>query len=160
MQPVGTTGSRGFFMNSAEAAAPRLTIGRLSEKTGCHLETIRYYERIGLMPATRRSEGGHRLYHDEDVRRLAFIRRSRELGFALNDIRALLRLVETQRQTCTQVRDITLAHLADVRQKLADLRRLERVLAGTVARCKGGRVPKCAVIVTLSDNAPMKASER
>src|SRR5579871_710058 len=111
--------------------APRLTIGRLAASSGVNLETIRYYERIGLMPAPGRSEGGHRLYEDAERRRLAFIRRSRELGFSIEEIRALIDLATSSR-SCEAVRPIAAAHLADVRAKLADLKRLEAVLAGTV----------------------------
>src|SRR5690348_15964267 len=79
-----------IMMNTAESAAPRLTIGRLSEKTGCHLETVRYYERIGLLRPPGRTAGGHRVYGAEAVSRLAFIRRARELGFTLEQVRTLL----------------------------------------------------------------------
>ena len=73
---------------------PTMTIGPLSEKTGCHIETIRYYERIGIMPSPPRTEGGHRVYREEHLKRLTFIRRSRELGFTLEEIRNLLLLVD------------------------------------------------------------------
>ena len=129
--------------------SPRLTIGTLSDRTGCHIETIRYYERIGLMPRTARSEGGHRLYGDADVRRLGFVCRGRELGFTLDQIRTLLRLVDGGRYTCAHVRRITAAHLDDVHRKIADLRTIERVLGDMVAQCDQGNVPKCAVIDAL-----------
>ena len=85
----------------------RLTIGPLSNRAGCNIETIRYYERIGLMPRAARSDGGHRQYGEEHVKRLGFIRRSRELGFTLDQIRTLLRLVDGRRYTCAQVKRIT-----------------------------------------------------
>src|SRR5713101_2205053 len=101
MQPVATTGSRGIFMMLRPPGTPtRLTIGPLSDRAGCNIETIRYYERIGLMPRAARSDGGHRLYGEEHVKRLGFIRRSRELGFTLDQIRTLLRLVDGRRYTC------------------------------------------------------------
>src|SRR5262245_43704187 len=104
MQPVATTGSRGVFMaQPAPRPTTRLTIGTLSERTGCNVETIRYYERIGLMPRTARSDGGHRLYGEDHRKRLGFIRRSRELGFTLDQVRALLGLVDGRRYTCAQV---------------------------------------------------------
>src|SRR6266851_6356990 len=150
MQPVGTTGSRSFFMTkTAESAAPRLTIGRLSEKTGCHLETVRYYEKIGLLRPPGRTASGHRVYGPEAVNRLAFIRRARQLGFTLEQIRTLLRLVDGGHYTCAQVRAIALEHLDDVRRKAADLRSIERSLSDMAARCVGGRVPRCAVIDAL-----------
>ncbi|MCG7354490.1 MerR family transcriptional regulator [Roseomonas mucosa] len=126
-----------------------LTIGALSEGTGVNIETIRYYERIGMLPAPPRSQGGHRLYGSELRNRLAFIRRSRELGFTLDEIRNLLGLVEGG-YTCGEVRDAALTHLKDIRSKIADLRRMERILAETAARCEGGTTPECPIIDVLS----------
>ena len=125
------------------------TIGALSKGTGCHIETIRYYERIGLMPKPPRSPGGHRLYEEEHLRRLTFIRRSRELGFTLDEVRGLLRLVDGGSYTCTEVKALTLDHAAEVRRKVADLRKLERVLKEMAAECEGGEVPECPIIDAL-----------
>ncbi len=125
------------------------TIGALSKGTGCHIETIRYYERIGLMPKPPRSPGGHRLYEDDHLRRLTFIRRSRELGFTLEEVRGLLRLVDGGSYTCAEVKTLTLDHAAEVRRKVADLRKLERVLADMAAECEGGEVPECPIIDAL-----------
>ena len=126
-----------------------LTIGALSEGAGVNIETIRYYERIGLLPAPPRSQGGHRLYGSGHRKRLAFIRRGRELGFTLDEIRNLLGLVEGG-YTCGEVRDAALTHLKDIRSKIADLRRMERTLAGTAARCEGGAAPECPIVDVLS----------
>ena len=126
-----------------------LTIGRLAERAGVHLETVRYYERIGLMPEPRRTEGGHRVYQREHLKRLGFIRRSRELGFSLEEIRSLLGLVDGGGYTCAQVRDLTLQHAADVRRKIADLRRLERSLKEMAAQCSGDTLPRCQIIDVL-----------
>lgn len=137
-------------MSSAIPSAPaRLTIGNVSQRTGCHIETVRYYERIGLMPRTPRSEGGHRLYGEEHVKRLGFIRRSRELGFTLDQVRTLLQLVDGRRYTCAQVKRITVEHLDEIHRKVADLKTIERVLKDMAAQCEGGAVPKCAVIDAL-----------
>ncbi len=125
------------------------TIGALSKGTGCHIETIRYYERIGLMPKPPRSPGGHRLYEEDHLRRLTFIRRSRELGFTLAEVRGLLRLVDGGSYTCAEVKALTLDHAAEVRRKVADLRKLERVLKEMAAECDGGEVPQCPIIDTL-----------
>jgi MerR family mercuric resistance operon transcriptional regulator len=127
----------------------RLTIGALSDRTHCNIETIRYYERIGLMPLAARSDGGHRLYGEDHVKRLRFIRRSRELGFTLDQVRALLQLVDGQRYTCAQVKRITMEHLDEIRRKVADLRTIERVLKDMAAQCDGGAVPKCPVVDAL-----------
>ncbi len=125
------------------------TIGALSKGTSCHIETIRYYERIGLMPKPPRSPGGHRLYEEDHLRRLTFIRRSRELGFTLEEVRGLLRLVDGGSYTCAEVKALTLDHAAEVRRKVADLRRLERVLKEMAAECDGGEVPECPIIDAL-----------
>jgi len=128
-------------------------IGVLSKRTGCNIETIRYYERIGLMPQATRSEGGHRLYGETHARRLGFIRRSRELGFTLDQVRTLLGLVDGGRYTCARVKRIAVGHLEEIRRKVADLRTIERVLKEMAARCDGGTVPECAVIDALFDRA-------
>lgn len=125
-------------------------IGTLSTHTGVNVDTIRYYERIGIMPAPPRSEGGQRIYDIEHLKRLAFIRRSRELGFSLDEIRELLRLVDGGDYTCGEVQEMTLAHIADIRRKIADLRRMERVLKDMAAKCDGGDVPECPILDALS----------
>lgn len=122
------------------------TIGKLAEATGVNLETIRYYERIKLMPSPARTEGGYRAYDAIHVRRLAFIRRARELGFGIEDIRALLALSEPGHVSCTQGQNIARAHLDSVRAKLADLAMLERILSETIARCSGEPVPVCPIL--------------
>jgi MerR family mercuric resistance operon transcriptional regulator len=134
----------------AQATNTKQTIGRLSENTGVNIETVRYYERIGLLPRPPRSAGGQRLFGKPEEQRLRFIRRSRELGFSIDDVRTMLRLVDGGRFTCAQVRGLALEHLADIRHKIADLRRLERVLADLAARCTGHAVPECPLIETLS----------
>ncbi|WP_018409473.1 MerR family transcriptional regulator [Methylocystis rosea] len=130
-----------------------LTIGRLAAAAGVNFEAVRYYERIGLMPPPARAASGHRAYEEAHVRRLTFIRRARELGFSIEDIRALLTLAEPSHASCVQAQEIAQAHLDDVRAKLADLAKLERILAGTVARCSGGPVPSCPVLDMLDAGA-------
>ena len=125
------------------------TIGSLSRDTGCNIETIRYYERIGLMPKPPRSKGGHRLYEKDHLKRLSFIRRSRDLGFTLEEVRGLLRMIDGHDYTCDEVKVLTLDHLQEVQQKIADLRRLERVLKTMAAECEGGNVPDCPIIDAL-----------
>ena len=123
-----------------------LTIGRLAAAAGVNLETVRYYERIKLMPPPARTASGHRAYEAAHIKRLTFIRRARELGFSIEEVRALLALAEPTRASCVEVREIARAHLQDVRTKLADLAKLERILAETVARCSGDPVPLCPVL--------------
>jgi MerR family transcriptional regulator, mercuric resistance operon regulatory protein len=131
---------------------PALTIGALSRRTGVNIETIRFYERVGILPKPPRSAGGHRIYSQEQLMRLGFVRRSRELGFSLDEVRGLLQLVDGGRYTCAEVKAITLDHLADVRRKIADLRRLEQTLADVAGKCRGGKVPDCPVIEALSNS--------
>ena len=138
--------SRYGFKQKMAASSQNITIGRLAEEAGVNLETIRYYERIGLMPPPPRTAGGHRAYHGTHVRRLAFIRHARDLGFGIEDIRALLRLSEPGHRSCAEVRDIASVHLAAVRDKLTRLMALERVLDETVHRCTGDPVPACPVL--------------
>jgi MerR family mercuric resistance operon transcriptional regulator len=126
-------------------------IGELAQKTGCNIETIRYYERIGLLPSPPRSAGRYRVYEIPDVRRLAFIRRARELGFTLDEVRTLLALAASDGdRTCAQVREVAACHLTEVRDKIADLRAMERVLADAVRRCDAGETPGCPLIDALS----------
>ena len=127
----------------------RIAIGRLSHHTGTKIETIRYYERVGLLPTPARSAGGYRLYGTEHLKRLNFVRRARSLGFSIGEVRTLLRLADERKRPCAQVRVVAEAHLKDVRAKIADLRRMERVLRATVARCAVGRRADCPLIEAL-----------
>ncbi|GJL51316.1 MAG: MerR family transcriptional regulator [Nitrospirales bacterium] len=131
-----------------------MLIGTLSKQTGCNIETIRYYERIGLLPKPRRTEGRHRLYTRDQLKRLVFIRRSRELGFSLNEIRALLRLVDGKRYTCQEVKTIMEKHLGEVSEKISDLRRLQKTLNTISSQCEGGVVPDCPIIEALFQEKP------
>ena len=136
------------------ARAQELTIGGLSELTAVNIETIRYYERIRMLPAPPRTLGGRRVYDANHLRILAFIRRSRELGFSLDEIRALIRLGGPGKASCRQVRDIASHHLDDIRAKIADLRKLERLLAKTVAQCTGTTAPDCLILDFLDVRRP------
>ena len=122
----------------------------LARRTGCNLETIRYYEKIGMMPEPPRAASGYRVYDEPHVARLRFILRGRELGFSIEELRGLLRLVDRGTQTCSEVRARTEQHLADVRGKIADLKRIENVLAATAALCSGKQVPECPVLDALA----------
>ena len=126
--------------------AEHMPIGKLSRLSGVNIETIRYYERIKMLPAPRRTASGRRVYAAAELRLLAFIRRARELGFSHNEIRALLRLGAPGMASCGEVKVIAMHHLEDMRAKLADLKKLERLLAKTVARCSGKKVPNCPVL--------------
>ena len=136
-------------------AADAISIGQLSVESGVNIETIRYYEKVGIMPAPARSAGGYRLYAPEHLKRLTFVRRGRELGFSVDELRGLLKLVDGHAYTCAEVRVLTLEHAAEIRRKIADLRRIERVMADMAARCTGERIPKCPVIDTLFEGQPL-----
>src|SRR3546814_10439621 len=98
---------------------------QLARKTGCNLETIRYYEKVGLLPGPPRSSNGYRVYSPELVQRLQFILRARDLGYAMDEIRSLLSLTDTGAQTCAEVMARTELHLEDVRRRIADLQKIE-----------------------------------
>ncbi len=121
-----------------------LTSGQLAKAAGVNLETVRYYENIKLMPPPPRTEGGHRAYDAAHVRRLTFIRRSRELGFSIDEIRALLAL--SAPGSCAEVKEIAAKHLAEVQAKVADLAKLEAILAQTISRCTGEAAAPCPVL--------------
>lgn len=126
-----------------------LTRGAAAAATGCNIETLRFYEEIKLFPAPPRSAGGHRLYDEILVRRLKFIRGSRELGFSLDEIRGLLRLVDDHSHTCAEVKSKTLDHLDAIGNKIADLLIIQSTLKSMAARCEGGQVPECPIIDVL-----------
>jgi MerR family mercuric resistance operon transcriptional regulator len=129
--------------------------GELAQRSGCNIETVRFYEKQGLLPVPPRTAGGHRDYAQEHLRRLTFIRRSRELGFTLGEVRGLLGLVDGGDWTCGEVRAMTLEHLGDVRRKIADLQKLVVVLTEMAAQCDGGAVPECPIV-----DALLEAHER
>jgi MerR family mercuric resistance operon transcriptional regulator len=126
--------------------AENLPIGELSRRSGVNIETIRYYERVKMLPPPPRTASGHRVYDSTHLRILVFIRRSRELGFSLDAIRRLLRLGGPEKASCREVREIAVHHLEDIQAKLGDLKKLERLLAKTVAQCSGKTAPDCPVL--------------
>ena len=126
-----------------------ISIGEAAERTGVKTETIRFYERVGLIPAPLRTGGGHRVFDAERVERLAFIRRARELGFSVDQVRGLLMMVDEPGHTCGEVSALALGHLESVRQRIGDLRAMESVLTEMLTKCAGGTVPHCPIIETL-----------
>ena len=125
-----------------------VSIGDLARRTGVGIETIRYYERIRLMPQVRRSSGGRRKYRDDDVKTLAFIKKARDLNFRLEDIRALLALRGPD-QECSDVKKIAQRHLEQVRAELRRTAEVERILAEAVTGCPGGKTVACTVLKIL-----------
>lgn len=126
-----------------------LSRGTLAQRSGVNLETIRYYEKISLLPQPNRSEGGHRVYDEEDLRRLSFIRRCREMGFSLKEIRGLLSLVDGEQISCKKVKGIADEHLQDIRAKISDLKKIERTLSTLSASCSDEEVRECPIIEAL-----------
>ncbi len=124
-------------------------IGAASSRSGVHVETIRYYERIGLVPAAPRAPNGRRRYDDRATARLIFIKRARELGFPLPDIRALLALADTS-AACEEAHALTMRRRADVRAKIRDLRRLDRILTRSAAGCRKTGDGPCPIIDALA----------
>lgn len=123
-----------------------LSRGQLAKCSGVNAETIRYYEKIALMPEPQRSAVGYRIYQESHLQRLLFVRRCRELGFTLEDIRGLLNLVDSGSYTCAEVKDRTASHLVDVQAKIRDLQRMQRTLKTMISTCDGGLVPDCPII--------------
>jgi MerR family mercuric resistance operon transcriptional regulator len=133
-------------MAATTRKAGSLTRGELARRTGVNLETIRYFERIGILPEPARTVGGHRVYDRTHVRTLAFVRSARSLGFTPAEVRAIIELGGPGRACCAEVRTIAECHLEQVRAKMADLAEIERILAATIERCTGEADPECAVI--------------
>lgn len=129
------------------------TIGWLANQTNCKVQTIRYYEQIGLMPPPRRSEGNRRLYGPGDADRLTFIRHSRELGFPLDAIRNLLSLTDNPDQSCAAADKLARENLAQVNLRIARLAVLKTELERMVEQCSGGKVSECRVIEVLADHS-------
>ena len=122
------------------------TIGEIAVASGVHLETIRYFERIGLLARPQRSSAGHRLFSAGHLGRLTFIRRAREMGFSQKEVRALLSLSDGELTSCGEVKALAENHLMAIRRRIRDLKRLERLLSSTAAQCTGGEAPKCPII--------------
>ncbi len=136
-----------------------MKISEASQASGCHLETIRYYERIGLMPAPTRTGSGYRSYSEQDVERLRFITRGRDLGFSLDEIRSLMRLDQNGDLACEDVTRLAQQHLIDVQERIRDLQRVARELERTIRSCGGGVRAQCAILDALKHSpAPGEAA--
>jgi DNA-binding transcriptional MerR regulator len=131
----------------------KLTIGRLAEAAGCKVQTIRYYEQIGVLPIPPRSHSNQRLYDESDIRRLSFIRHARGLGFPLQAIRDLMSLADRPEQSCEAVDAIARAQLSEVELRIARLQALQRELERMIRQCRGGRIAHCRIIEALNDHA-------
>ena len=123
-----------------------ITIGQLAASTGVKVETIRYYEKAGMISPPSRTEGNYRSYRSDDIDRLTFIRRTRDLGFTLEEVRALLDLAADKQGDCASIDELAQRHLIEVDRKIADLRALRRQLATALETCRGGTVAECRIL--------------
>ncbi|OOG28813.1 MerR family transcriptional regulator [Thioalkalivibrio denitrificans] len=126
-----------------------MRIGELARQTGCQVETIRYYERVGILPEPKRGQNNYRHYVDAHRRRLQFVRRCRELGFTLEEVRTLLSMIDGGTYSCAEVEALGRGHLEAVRSKIADLRQMESTLSELVSTCHGGDTPDCSFLEEL-----------
>ena len=131
-----------------------MKIGEAAERSGCHPETVRYYERIGLLAPPPRTAGGYRDYQAADVDRLRFISRGRGLGFSLEEIRSLLGLAEDDALSCRDVDRLARSHLLDIRARLDDLQRMASELERVIDSCGGGQRGQCSILGTLRHSPP------
>ncbi len=129
------------------------TIGQVAKSAGCKVQTIRYYEQIGLLPAPIRSEGNQRLYTDHDIHRLSFIRHARALGFPLDAVRELISISNSPDHACDTADEIAAKQLTDVRARIERLQALEKELSRMLDHCTGGKASDCLVLETLSDHS-------
>lgn len=125
------------------------TRGQLAQKTSCNIETIRYYEKEKLLPKPKRSENGYRLYGHDSLKRLNFIRRCRELGFTVIEIKELLSLVDQNNFTCADISTITKSHIINVKKKVTDLQNILKALQKMTRQCGSGNSPECPILETL-----------
>ena len=156
INPVVTTGSSVIWREIVR----EFTIGEVSRLTQVKVETIRYYEKIGIIPHPPRKSSGYRIYSASHLERLSFVRRSRELGFSQPEVRKLLTLVDEHKYTCAEVQEITAKQLAAVRNRIKDLRKLEKALANMISECDGGDIPECPIVDILSTVPEPKKQRR
>lgn len=129
----------------------RFSVGQLAQRAGCRAETVHYYEKSGLMPDPPRSEGGHRIYALSHVKRLNFIRRSRELGFSIEQIKGLLKFIDEPDHYCGEIKAMAMQQARTVQKKIDDLERLKEALVKMASQCKGGRyaIEDCPIVDAL-----------
>lgn len=138
----------------------RLSIGLVARQAGCTVPTIRYYEEIGLLPPANRTDAGQRHYDERTVRRLTFIRRCRDFGFSIDQVRELVGLVDEPQRSCAEARDIAALHLSQVRSKLAELMALETSLSAFVFSCEAACLGGPAVDCTILEDLTLPADKR
>jgi DNA-binding transcriptional MerR regulator len=133
-----------------------LTIGRLAAETGCNVQTIRYYERIGILPVPARSSGNQRIYRDDQIGRLRFVRRARDLGFPLETVRELLAMSDNPDRPCEEVDLLACAHREEVDRRINRLTALRDELGRMIDHSRGGRISDCRIVQALSQEPPAR----
>lgn len=133
-------------------------IGDLARQTGCQVETIRYYERVGILPEPQRAQNNYRHYGESHRRRLRFVRRCRGLGFSLEEVRTLLTMIDGGAHNCAEVEALGRGHLEVVRAKIANLEQMECRLSELVSQCHGGNTPDCSFLEELFDSQPERST--
>lgn len=136
-----------------------LSIGQVARAANCKVQTIRYYEQIGILPEPARTEGNQRIYNQKHLERLSFIRHSRELGFSLEQVREILALVDDPSHSCEEVDQIASVHLAEVISRIERLQDMRSELERMISRCAGGTVTECRIIESLADHSLCLADE-
>lgn len=134
-----------------------MKISEAATASGCHIETIRYYERIGMLPLPERTRGGYRDYAAPEVDRLRFITRGRDLGFSLDEIRSLLGLADDPGLSCADVDQLARRHLVEITQRIGELERIATELKRTISGCAGGQRGRCAILGALRADDPPSA---
>lgn len=129
----------------------QFSIGQLAGDADCRVETVHYYEKTGLMPEPPRTEGGHRMYALSDVKRLNFIRRCRDLGFSIEQIKEMLKFIDEPGHYCGEVKAMAMLQSRDIQRKIDDLKRLQQALTQMVGQCKGEQfsIDDCPIIDAL-----------
>ena len=130
--------------------AKSYSIGKLAKLTGVKTESIRYYESLGLMPPPPRTQGGHRAYGEDHLKRLQFIRRGLDLGFPMYQVESFLRMADGSDACCAEVAEQAEQHLESIRQRITDLQALEKSLSATLSQCHRGDAPECAILDALA----------
>jgi Cu(I)-responsive transcriptional regulator len=127
-----------------------MKIGEIADATATKVETVRFYEKSGLLPPPARTQNNYRSYGNNHLQRLSFIRRARQLGMSLDNVRELLELADDEERSCEAVDAIASAHLVDIERKLADLNQMAAELRRVIGQCHKGRVSDCLIIETLA----------
>lgn len=141
-------------LSAAKPDSPLEPIGKVARQIGCGIDTIRFYEKIGVLRRPRRTESGRRVYDAAEIARLTFVCRARELGFSLDEVRGLLGLAEEKERPCDDVKRAAIRHRQDVRRKISDLRAIDATLNALIRQCEAGGPAECPLIEALSHPKP------